>query len=115
MLYYLNEDYINSIANELITLDDFIPFTLIPTKIVYERNMWLKNNNKQVIMDLNRLYKRKFRVLAEPGTELNHNIFVMEQDKEFIEDHPEYSDMILDREKFESELAQMKMELSGEV
>jgi hypothetical protein len=34
----------------------------------------------------------------------------MEHDKEFVEKHPEYSDMISNRDKFEQELIRLKKE-----
>lgn len=110
MMDYLNEEYIQSIANELITLDDFIPFTLLPTQTFYERSIWLEKNNKKELIKLNRKYKISFRTTYEIWSARDHLIWVMEHDKEFVEKHPEYSDMISNRDKFEQELIRLKKE-----
>ena len=70
MLIYIDEDYLYSIIDELITLDDFVPPSLIPIDKITERNNWLKNNDKQVIMHMNRLYKGEFRTKSEYGEKM---------------------------------------------
>lgn len=54
---FIDEVFLNLIQDELIELDDFVPPLFLTNYGISKRNHWIRENNKQNIINLNKEYK----------------------------------------------------------
>jgi hypothetical protein len=87
---YIDEVYMNLIADELVQLDDFVPPEFIPLFSWEKRRKWLEDNDKQEIIRQQSLYGSRWKVRY--GDE--RSLFEMETIKEFLEKYPKYSKLV---------------------
>lgn len=101
--------YSNLINDELIYLEDFIPSEFLSDYAYKKRFSWIYTE-KPVLFEIWKLYleqRRNFDTTTEKV------IFVMGEMKDFIDKHPQYSQLIKDPDAFEKRLWDLKKELYG--
>ncbi len=113
---FIDEVFLNLIQDELIELDDFVPPLFLTNNGINKRNRWIRENNKQNIINLNKEYKLEsfgLGIVNEGEFPIELYIFRYEAMKNFINKYPQYSQLIKDRDAFEKRLWELKKELYG--
>ncbi|WP_048812326.1 hypothetical protein [Methanobrevibacter ruminantium] len=106
----VDDVYSCQINDDLINLDDFVPFEFL-SEYAYKKRFWLTYNEKPDIFELETSYRDKIYSFDSVTESV---IFVMDEMKNFIDKYPQYSRLIPDYSSFIKYKEKLIEEFEGE-